>query len=86
MDEILAYVKKALGITSDFQDEALKAFIKEVNNYLLDAGVDEKKINTEPTYGVVTRGVIDLWNYGASDGQLSPYFYERVIQLAAKEA
>ena len=86
MDKILAYVKKALNITGDFQDEALKAFIKEVNNYLLDAGVDEKKINTEPTFGAVTRGVIDLWNYGAGDGQLSPYFYERVIQLAAKEA
>ncbi len=86
MDEILAYVKKALNITGDFQDEALKAFIKEVNNYLLNAGVDEKKINTEPTFGAVTRGVIDLWNYGAGDGQLSPYFYERVIQLAAKEA
>lgn len=86
MDEILAYVKKALNITGDFQDEALKAFIKEVNNYLLNAGVDEKKINTEPTFGTVTRGVIDLWNYGAGDGQLSPYFYERVIQLAAKEA
>lgn len=86
MDAILAHVKKALCITSNFQDEALKAFIEEVNQYLIDAGVDENKINTEPTFGVVTRGVIDLWNYGASDGQLSPYFYERVIQLATKEA
>lgn len=82
MVEILAAVKDALGITGDYQDATLKRYIQEVNEYLKSAGVPEEDILSVKTYGVVARGVSDLWNYGAGEGKLSPYFYERVIQLS----
>ena len=73
-------VKKALGITGDYQDDTLTVWINEVVEVLKGAGVPEARI----TAGVVARGVSDLWNYGAGDGKLSPYFYQRAAQLALK--
>lgn len=34
--------------------------------------------------GILTRGVSDLWNYGAGNSTLSPYFKERTVQLVYK--
>lgn len=82
---ILDSVKNALGITGDFLDDTIQVFIDEVNYYLMSAGVPSEKINSRETYGIVARGVADLWNYGGGNGKLSPYFAERVIQLAADE-
>lgn len=79
---MLTTVKNALNITGTYQDTALQTYIDEVNEYMRAAGVAESLINTQVTAGTVTRGVADLWNYGAGQGKLSPYFYERVIQLA----
>lgn len=73
-------VKKALGITGDYQDDTLTVWINEVVEVLKGAGVPEARI----TAGVVARGVSDLWNYGAGEGKLSPYFYQRAAQLALK--
>lgn len=77
---MLEQVKTALGITGDYQDELLEGYIAEVKSFLRDAGVAEGNI----TSGVVARGVADLWNYGAGDGKLSPYFIQRATQLAYK--
>lgn len=79
---MLSTVKNALNITGTYQDNALQAYIDEVNEYMIAAGVNKSLINTKVTAGTVTRGVADLWNYGAGEGKLSSYFYERVIQLA----
>lgn len=73
-------VKNALGITGDYQNTTLTQYINEVKAYLIDAGVPEAKI----TSGIVSRGVADLWNYGAGDGKLSPYFMNRATQLCLK--
>lgn len=73
-------VKNALGITGDYQNATLTQYINEVKAYLIDAGVPEAKI----TSGIVSRGVADLWNYGAGDGKLSPYFMNRATQLCLK--
>jgi len=81
---MLATVKNALNITGTYQDAALQTYIDEVNEYLKAAGVPESLINVPISAGTVARGVADLWNYGAGEGKLSPYFYERVIQLASK--
>ena len=83
MFNMLESVKKALGVTGTYQDGTLSVYIAEVQAYLEDAGVQKSVIGTEKTVGVVARGVADLWNYGAGDGKLSPYFYERVIQLSS---
>ena len=76
----LAEVKSALGITGDYQDATLQVYFDEVIGFLKDAGVKEQHI----TAGIVTRGVADLWNYGAAEGSLSPYFMQRAVQLSYK--
>lgn len=74
-------VKKALGITGDYQDNTLQQYFDEVIAFLVDAGVAQSNI----TCGIVARGVSDLWNYGSADGKLSPYFMQRASQLSYKK-
>lgn len=81
--DLLTTVKNALGITGDYQDATLSVLIDDINGYLRSAGVPESLINTSVSAGTVARGVADIWNYGSGDGQLSSYFYQRVIQLAS---
>lgn len=73
-------VKAALGITGDYQDATLSAYIAEVEAFLVDAGVPASC----QTSGIIARGVADLWNYGAGEGKLSNYFMMRATQLALK--
>lgn len=73
-------VKKATGLTGDFQDDTVQEWIDEVVDFLKDAGVKDANI----TDGIVARGVLDLWNYGAGEGKLSEYFIQRAAQLSYK--
>ena len=73
-------VKKALGITGDYQDETIEIYFEEVVDFLIQAGVKEKNISK----GIVARGVSDLWNYGIGEGKLSQYFMTRAVQLSFK--
>lgn len=81
---MLDAVKTNLGITGNFQDKTIQGHIDEVEQFLLDAGVSKQIVDSETSIGVITIGVADLWNYGSGGTQLSPYFYQRAIQLAAK--
>lgn len=80
MNVTLEQVKNALGIVGDYQDATLQVYFDEAVAFLTDAGVSEANI----TAGLVARGVSDLWNYGAGDGKLSPYFMQRAAQLSYK--
>lgn len=81
---MLDTVMTALGLQGNtFQEPIIQVYIDEVNEYLIDAGVPASIIGTKQTAGVVARGVSDIWNYGAGGGKLSPYFYQRAIQLSA---
>lgn len=82
--DMLTAVKEAIGVTGNYQDATIQQWINEAQQYMLDAGVDESIVNSSVSAGTVARGVSDLWNYGAGDGKLSPYFHERVIQLSMK--
>lgn len=82
--DALSSVKKALGITDNFHDGTLQEYIDEVREYLIDGGVPEDVANSSKCKGVITRGVADLWNYGAGGATLSPYFHQRAVQLALK--
>lgn len=84
-DTHLDLVKKALGITGEYQDDTLKIYIDEVKAYMVSAGVSEAVINSTVSAGVIARGVTDLWSYGSGTGKLSDYFYQRVTQLAYME-
>ena len=78
---MLTNVKSALGIEGDYQDATITQYIDEVTAFLTDAGVKSAYI----TSGIVSRGVADLWNYGAADGKLSQYFMQRATQLSYKQ-
>lgn len=80
-ESLLSVVKTALGIAGDFHDSTLMVYIRECVAYMKSAGVPDSVLETDRIYGAVVRGVSDLWNYGQGDAKLSPYFYERVIQL-----
>ncbi len=77
MSVTLDQVKAALGIVGNYQDNTLQIYFDETVDFLKNAGVSEANI----TAGIVARGVSDLWNYGAGDGKLSPYFIQRATQL-----
>ncbi|MBR5941537.1 MAG: phage head-tail connector protein [Neisseriaceae bacterium] len=79
---ILTGVKNALGITGNFMDDTLNVYIDEVTSYMSNAGVTDS--NIVASVGVIARGVNDLWNNNAGAGKLSPYFYDRVTQLAMR--
>ena len=75
-------IKVLLGITGTYHDAALKAYAAEAVEYMVDAGVDRSIAESRECVGTVARGVSDLWNLSSGGTQLSPYFRERVIQLA----
>jgi hypothetical protein len=79
---LLAGVKNALGITGTFMDATISVYIDEITDYMSNAGVSAAVITA--SVGVIARGVNDLWNNNAGNGKLSPYFYDRVSQLALK--
>lgn len=76
--QLLADVKAALNIGGTYQDAALQQYIDEVKAFLAGSGVKPENM----TPGLITRGVADLWAYGAGDGTLSDYFMKRAIQAA----
>ncbi|MDE5885463.1 MAG: hypothetical protein K2H29_10365 [Oscillospiraceae bacterium] len=80
--ELLAKVKLALGETSDFADSMIAIYIDEVLDYMKNAGVSDSIANVSA--GVVARGVSDLWDNDGGNVRFSPYFHERVTQLALK--
>ena len=84
-EELLAKVKIALGISGTYQDDTLRIYIDEAKEYLRSAGVSEAAILSKRAIGVISRGVSDLWNYGAGSASLSEYFMQRATQLALEE-
>lgn len=81
---MLGHVKKCLGITDEYHDDILQAYIDDVGFYLQDAGIPEDIVTSAKCGGIVARGVSDLWNYGSGGAELSPFFHERAAQLALK--
>lgn len=79
---ILAGVKAALGVTSDFMDTTISVYIDDVTDYMSGAGVPDNVIAT--SVGVIARGVNDLWTASSGDAKYSPYFYDRVSQLVLR--
>lgn len=81
--ELLTAVKNALCITTNYQDAILTIYINEVKDFMKDAGVPSDVLTSSAAVGCISRGVNDLWNYGAGVTKLSGYFKQRVIQLAS---
>lgn len=81
---LLDDVKTGLGITGEYQDGTLSLYISEVKEYLKAAGIPAETVESAAAVGTITRGVADLWNYGAGEGTFSEYFMQRAIQLKLK--
>lgn len=79
---LLEAVKSALGITGNFTDNTISVYIDDVVDYMLGAGVSQSVIMRSA--GVVARGVSDLWDNDGGNVKYSPYFHERVSQLALR--
>lgn len=84
--ELLKKIKNGLGIYTNFQDETLKEYISEVQEYMRGAGVSEEVLNSSASVGAIRQGVNDLWNYTAGGVKFSPYFHQRVLQLRRAKA
>ena len=82
IEQILEKVKQNMLITGNFHDKLLTNYILEVQQFLKDAGVNEDIVNSAEAIGIVSRGVLDLWNYGSGQANLSEYFMQRATQLA----
>lgn len=83
---LLTEVKARLAITDDYHNPQLLGFINDVISYLKSSGVTEKILTTEEAYGVIFRGVADLWNNEPGAAGFSNIFRERAIQLMAMSA
>lgn len=81
-EEQLAKVKEALGIEGEYHDSRLLLYMNEVKEFLRGSGIPEAVLSSSQIIGTLTRGVSDLWNYGAGEGKLSEYFLMRVTQLS----
>lgn len=82
--DLLTRVKTDIGVNGTYHDDKLKGYIDEVKEYLLDAGVDKERLESNKSAGIIVRGVSDLWTSTGSDAKLSDYFEKRAIQLALK--
>lgn len=83
-EQQLEEIKKAMNIEGDYQNDTVMLHMREVKEYLRDAGVSDRILESERAVGILTRGVSDLWNYGSGNTSLSSYFKERAVQLALK--
>lgn len=83
---MLEEVKQNLGITGTFQDKTIQGYIDEVKEFMLEGGVAKGVVESDKCIGIITRGVADLWNYGSGGTSFSPYFIQRVSQLALVDA
>lgn len=83
--ELLQEVKTGLFGSSSgtWRDGMLQVYINEVKEFMLDAGVKQTVLESEKAVGCITIGVNDLWNYQGGGVKFSPYFKERVVQLAS---
>lgn len=77
----LKYTKESNGIGGTFHDNALLNHLSEAMYHLEAAGVPKAVLESDKALGVLSRGAMDLWNNGTNDGDLSPYFYKRGLQL-----
>lgn len=85
--EQLEEVLKAIGMVGadDFQKGTIMIHMLEAKEYLKSAGVKTGILNSRKVLGLLARGVLDLWNYGAGSTKLSQYFIERAVQLSYED-
>lgn len=79
--ELLEYIKNDNNLYGTQHDMTLQVKIATIKGYLKSAGISDNTIGSTLAIGVISRGVMDIWNYGNGDTKLSPFFYELADQL-----
>ena len=79
---LLAAVKTALGVTSDYMDATISLYIDSVVDYMRGAGVSAELCAV--SVGVVSRGVNDIWTGAAGGAEYSKQFYDMVSQFVLR--
>lgn len=54
-DEQLKEVKNSLGVTGNYQDARLLGYLREIKQYLTDAGVPKENLSSSVVMGVLSR-------------------------------
>lgn len=85
IDELFTQAKAGIGIYVSYQDKTLRPYFNDVVKFILNAGVSEDTVLRESSVGLISRGLSDLWQYGAGEGRLSEYFKERAVQMTLQE-
>ena len=83
--EMLEKIKVRLSITTNYQDNLLSGYIADIKEFLLMAGVPVSALDDKKAIGCITRGVVDLWNFGAGAGSFSDTFKMQAIQLQTRK-
>lgn len=82
IDEIAVKVSLLLQRSSDESFlSVLPLYCTEAQQILKNAGVKDTVAESAKAVGVIARGVLDLWNFGAGEGKFSPLFFQLVEQL-----
>lgn len=78
-DDLLKEIEKDNDLSGTPHD--LKIKIATIKGYLRSAGVADAVLGSTLAIGCISRGVMDIWNYGNGDTKPSPFFYELAEQL-----
>lgn len=82
IDEIAVKISALLQRSNDEPFlSVLPAYILQAQQIIKDAGVKDTVAESEKAVGVIARGVLDLWNFGAGEGRFSQSFFQMVEQL-----
>lgn len=82
IDEIAVKVSLLLQRSTDESFlSVLPLYCTEAQQIIKNAGVKDTVAESAKAVGVIARGVLDLWNFGAGDGKFSPLFFQLVEQL-----
>ena len=82
--EQLNEIKKGLGVSGSYQDEALLRHLKDVKAFCTTAGVNPETLNSDASVGLLIRGVADSWTQESGKTQFSLMFTQRLVQLIAQ--
>ena len=79
--DLLEQIKSDNQLFGSQHDTTLTIKIATIKGYLRSAGVSNAVIGSTLAVGCISRGVMDIWNYGNGDTKLSPFYYELADQL-----
>ena len=83
--EVFDTVYAAMGFADNTNVAQIRPFYDDVVDFIQGAGITDKTVLSGKISGLITRGCMDLWDYGSGAGQLSDYFYTRLNQLKSRK-